>query len=203
MRWGCAVWVAAVLGLGRVGFGAERFSVEGLGAPVFADREVSRTFALPPARNGNWRLELSVAGTASNHVEVALGTDSDGNGVLEDGETSAVVGWACGEWFVLGGEGLGGRWTAAPASSGGGMLVMDIRTAVSGVWEGVSFRDGGGAAGLGELGIWNQELGIRAAPAWLNPAAWDAARVTARGAGDRGEAARVSVFADGAILILK
>ena len=36
----------------------------------------------------------------SNNVEVAFGTDANGNGVLEPEETDRVVGWDCGSWFT-------------------------------------------------------------------------------------------------------
>ena len=36
----------------------------------------------------------------SNNVEVAFGTDADGDGVLDLGETDCVIGWDCGAWFV-------------------------------------------------------------------------------------------------------
>ena len=36
----------------------------------------------------------------SNNVEVAFGTDADGDGVLDLWETDCVIGWDCGAWFV-------------------------------------------------------------------------------------------------------
>ena len=36
----------------------------------------------------------------SHNVEVAFGTDADGDGVLDLGETDCVIGWDCGAWFV-------------------------------------------------------------------------------------------------------
>lgn len=48
-----------------------------------------------------FRFDLAFVGTASNNVEMAFGTDADGNGELSDGEIDVVAGWDCGEWFIL------------------------------------------------------------------------------------------------------
>ncbi len=48
-----------------------------------------------------FRFDLEFIGTASNNVEMAFGTDADGNGRLSDGEVDVVAGWDCGEWFIL------------------------------------------------------------------------------------------------------
>ena len=69
---------------------------------VHADTEVSTnvpfTVALDAA--GRFAFDLSCRATPSNNVEVAFGTDADGDGVLDLGETDCVIGWDCGAWFV-------------------------------------------------------------------------------------------------------
>ena len=95
--------------------GGERVTVAGgLGAPAFADRETSATFALPQVTEKNWKLTFSPGiMTPSNRVDVAFGFDADGDSVLSHGETDAVVGYEHnGGWFILGGDGLGERWTS-------------------------------------------------------------------------------------------
>ena len=69
---------------------------------VHADTEVSTyvpfTAVLDAA--GRFAFDLSCRATPSNNVEVAFGTDANGNGVLEPEETDRVVGWDCGSWFT-------------------------------------------------------------------------------------------------------
>ena len=50
--------------------------------------------------SGRFAFTLSCRATPSNNVEVAFGTDANGNGVLEPEETDRVVGWDCGSWFT-------------------------------------------------------------------------------------------------------
>ena len=69
---------------------------------VHADTEtvtnVPFTVALDAA--GRFAFDLSCRATPSNNVEVAFGTDADGDGVFDLGETDCVIGWDCGAWFV-------------------------------------------------------------------------------------------------------
>ena len=44
-----------------------------------------------------FRFDLSFAGTTSNNVEIAFGTDANGDGELSDGEVTLLAGWDCGE----------------------------------------------------------------------------------------------------------
>jgi hypothetical protein len=171
--------------------GEGRLTAAGLGEPVFADRETSATFALPQAAEKNWRLTLSLAGTPSNSVEIAFGRDSNTNAVLDAEETAAAVGWDRGVWFASGGPGLEERFTAAPS---GCALTLDVRFAVNGAVKQAAFSEGKSPLPF---------EGMPAAPAWLDPAGWDTLRLTARGAGVRAEAARVSVFPDGTSVTLK
>lgn len=172
---------------------AERVTVNGLGEPQFADREVSAVFALPQAREKNWRLELSVAQEQGIRVEAALGSDGNSDDILDDSEVSAIVGFDRGAWFITGGDGLENRWIAAP-SPAGGPLTLDIRLSGVGAVKTVAFRDGGGALAF---------AGLPAVPAWLNPVPWNTVRLVARGAGDREEQLVCTVFGDGSTFILK
>lgn len=47
-----------------------------------------------------FRFDLEFTGTSSNNVEMAFGTDADGNGELSDGEVAVLAGWDCGELFI-------------------------------------------------------------------------------------------------------
>ena len=67
-----------------------------------ADTEVSTNVPFTAALDaaGRFAFDLSCRATPSNNVEVAFGTDANGNGVLEPEETDHVVGWDCGSWFT-------------------------------------------------------------------------------------------------------
>ena len=69
---------------------------------VHADTEVSTNvpFTATLDAAGRFAFDLSCRATPSNNVEVAFGTDANGNGVLEPEETDRVVGWDCGSWFT-------------------------------------------------------------------------------------------------------
>ena len=166
--------------------------METLGEPAFADRETSATFALPGLDGQNWRLALSLPVTPSNRVDAALGFDADGDGVLGADETSAVVGVDRLSWTVLGGDGLEKRWTA-PATAG--PLVMEVNLFTAGGVRRVAFRDGNSHAVAFE--------GLPPRAPFLNPSSWNAVRLTVRGGGIRAEAASVTAFPGGSLIILK
>ena len=69
---------------------------------VHADTETVTNvpFATALAVAGRLSFDLVCRATPSNNVEVAFGTDANGNGVLEPEETDCVIGWDCGAWFV-------------------------------------------------------------------------------------------------------
>ena len=68
----------------------------------FADTETVTNVAFTAWERGlrEFRFDLAFTGTASNNVEMAFGTDADGNGALSDGEVSVLAGWDCGELFI-------------------------------------------------------------------------------------------------------
>ena len=69
---------------------------------VHADTEVMTNvpFTVALDVSGRFAFDLVCRATPSNNVEVAFGTDANGNGVLEPEETDRVVGWDCGSWFT-------------------------------------------------------------------------------------------------------
>ena len=68
----------------------------------FADTEVSTNFAFAIDRAMMTRIEFTVAldATPTNNVEVAIGTDGNGDGNLSVEEAAYVFGYDCGKWFV-------------------------------------------------------------------------------------------------------
>ena len=86
---------------------------------VHADTEVSTNVQFTAAFDaaGRFAFDLSCRATPSNNVEVAFGTDANGNGVLEPEETDRVVGWDCGLWFTR--KGADGAYVASSSSANG------------------------------------------------------------------------------------
>ena len=68
----------------------------------FADTEVSTNIAFVVDRSTMTRIEFTVAleATPTNNVEVAIGTDGNGDGNLAVEEAAYVFGYDCGKWFV-------------------------------------------------------------------------------------------------------
>ena len=77
-------------------------TVEPLPPSEFADTEVSTNIAFVVERPAMTRIEFTVEldATPTNNVEVAIGTDADGDGNLAVEEAAYVFGWDCGFWFV-------------------------------------------------------------------------------------------------------
>ena len=76
-------------------------TVEPLPPSEFADTEVSTNIAFAVERPAMTRIEFTVAldATPTNNVEVAIGTDANGDGNLAVEEAAYVFGWDCGKWF--------------------------------------------------------------------------------------------------------
>ena len=87
-------------------------TIPGLPQSAFADTEVSTNIAFAVERPAMTRIEFTVAldATPTNNVEVAIGTDENGDGNLSVEESAYAFGYDCGTWFArsAGLEGLGG-----------------------------------------------------------------------------------------------
>lgn len=81
-------------------------TVEPLPPPEFADTEVSTNIPIRVdlERLDKMRFVLELSPTATNDVEVLVGTDADANGVLSVEESRIAFGYDCGQWFVREGE---------------------------------------------------------------------------------------------------
>ena len=77
-------------------------TVEPLPPSEYADTEVSTNIAFVVDRSMMTRIEFTVAldATPTNNVEVAIGTDGNGDGNLSVEEAAYVFGYDCGKWFV-------------------------------------------------------------------------------------------------------
>lgn len=73
---------------------------------AYADTEVSTNIAFVFDRAMMTRIEFTVAldATPTNNVEVAIGTDANGDGNLAPEEAAYVFGYDCGRWFTRVGE---------------------------------------------------------------------------------------------------
>ena len=85
----------------------------------YADTEVSTNMAFTVDRSAMTRIEFTVAldETPTNNVEVAIGTDADGDGNLAVEEFAYVFGYDCGAWFERNREGAGSIGTECPTLS--------------------------------------------------------------------------------------
>lgn len=81
-------------------------TVEPMPPCAYADTEVSTNIAFVVDRSMMTRIEFSVAldATPTNNVEVAIGTDANGDGNLAPEEAAYVFGYDCGRWFTRVGE---------------------------------------------------------------------------------------------------
>ena len=90
--------VAALALLPAVAFGG---TVEQLPPSAYDDTEVSTNIAFVVDRSIMTRIEFTVEldATPTNNVEVAIGTDENGDGNLSVEESAHVFGYDCGTWF--------------------------------------------------------------------------------------------------------
>ena len=96
-------------------------TVQELPQGEFADTEVSTNMAFVVERPAMTRIEFTVAlnATPTNNVEVAIGTDANGDGNLSVEESAYVFGYDCGSWFERGrdqGSGNRDQDLSAPAA---------------------------------------------------------------------------------------
>ena len=161
--------VIGCLAAGAVG--ARQQNLAQLAPSQFADTEVSTNVpcALDLPSLKEYRIGLGLVGTPSNNVEVALGHDADGDGVLSLDEAAISLAWDCGEWMARGMSDEGWGMRDVPLTTGGpdtnGFVVAEIAVAIS---------------------------NHKAKPAWLYDRTWDLVRVTRRGVDDPEE--RVSLY---------
>ena len=80
---------------------ARTVTVSSLPSSEFADTEVSTNITFVVERPAMTRIEFTVAldATPTNNVEVAIGTDGNGDGNLSVEEAAYVFGYDCGTWF--------------------------------------------------------------------------------------------------------
>lgn len=166
---------------------------------VHADTEVSTNVPFTAALDaaGRFAFDLSCRATPSNNVEVAFGTDANGNGVLEPEEIDRVVGWDCGSWFTRkGADGAcqmeNGEWKI---ENGVEPEVRTLSWRVRVVADGTPFRFEATADGSPAFTDLPLESVYRPS--------WNLLRLTGRGLDASLETFSVSATPDGTVFIMR
>lgn len=183
--------------------------------PAHADTEVSQSYPCVFAKRTpvSFKAWLEFESTPTNNVELAFGTDADGDGTLSARETRMVFGWDCGNWVVRGAE----RRRDSQVSSDGNdsdpwnglSCRREVAAAVttnshkSATWDFALAGNGRASLDVGENGE-SVFGGLRAnPPSWVFDRSWDTLRVTVRGVGVPEERVRVDVRTAGVMIIVK
>lgn len=139
---------------------------------AYADTETVTNVPFAAWEKGlrEFRFDLEFTGTASNCVEMAFGTDADGDGELSDGEADLLAGWDCGELFVADNATDVRHSEARPSGAHSFSCVCAMRP--GGKMARVSFTDNAEAAFAGLAA---------AQPAWMHSPSWNMVRLVGRG----------------------
>jgi len=159
--------------------GASPMANVAMPAVAHVDTEVTTNVVISSWQRGaaKFAFSLSCIATPSNNVEVAFGTDADGDGALAVGETDLVVGWDCGRWFIhhaIYDERF--EVGAAPDESVGS-LSWEYRLTAAELPARLSVK-GDGSTIFGPL--------CEDSPAWLYDRSWNLMRLTGRGLDSQG-----------------
>ena len=161
----------------------------------FLDTEVVTNVAIATSSNAScdYAFEIAFTGSSSNNVEIAFGTDANGDGVLSLDEIALSVGWDCDEWFVLN-TATETRFSAVGVD-GIHELVGRIRLRADGQVRKISICDVATPL-FPEL--------ASAANDWTFPAGWNIVRIVGRGENVRaGERFHVETSSHGIAIHLR
>ena len=138
----------------------------------FLDTEVATNVAISDVSQEarRYAFSLSFVGSASNNVEIAFGTDTDGDGALSDEEVEFSAGWDCGEWFTS--NAITGERLVAEGADGSHEFVGGVYLRADGHVRAAVFRNG--------VTPLFPALAA-AAKSWSFPAAWNMVRLVGRG----------------------
>ena len=138
---------------------------------------------------------LEFTPSPTNNVEIALGTDADGNGVLSAEEERLTIGWDCGSWFVRKGENADDEYSVATATDGTAQVFSWRLTTLRGGVPSRLVATVDDAPLFGDLSP--------SPPRWLHDTSWNLARVVVRGAGVEGSVAPVKVSVAGTVFYMR
>ena len=98
----------------------------------YADTEVSTNVVINKADISYSDLHFAFAGTPTNSLELAFGTDANTNGVLEAEEIASRFGWRSGRYFIK--NAVSGEILDGPASNSSQSFSIDLHLE-SGFWR--------------------------------------------------------------------
>ena len=163
--------------------------------PDFADAGACTNVVLSAlSASGVLSFSLSFMPGVSNNVEVAFGSDIDGDGILSPSERRMVAGWDRNAWFMRCAD---GEVVMKPAQPSNG-ITRDFR------WV---LRLRGGrvpsrlSATVDGAAVFSEIASIP--PGWLYDPNWNMACVIVRGADVGGDMGEVKVTIDGTVLRLR
>ena len=188
---------AVFLTLPFAAFG-KTLSAPALPPPEYADTEVSACHPLNQSGEAVNRLDfrLDFNGTPSNNVEVAFGTDADGDRSLSLDETDVVIGWECGRYFIERYR-TGDRFDETRVGTNGVARSLDWHYLVRNGRQTVQ-----GFTVRNETGAVFADFSANA-PDWIYNGKWNLMRLTARGVDVQDERFEVSVRNAGFVINLK
>ena len=173
---------------------AERIAPSTLAPSAYADTEASTNIAIAALNAScSFSVSLSLDASASNCVEVAVGSDAaPTNGRLSAAEVSLLFGWDCGRWF-LDAPGLTNRVEMLPAGDGTRKTLM-LRL---GIRPNNSIR---------EIRLLDGDVPVLPSPLGMvlpTAVSWNMLRVTTRGCAPPQESLEVRSSPDGTQLIMR
>ena len=176
----------ALMAIPGMAIAASLLSPPTLPESAFADTEVETNlvFDAGTALDKKWRLSIELDASTGNCVEVAFGTDADGDGALGTDEGGFSVAWDCGEWILRDRVGS----VIRRAAGGGGSRRMDLTL----------YLDGNRRARR----MASETIPGEAEATFFNPA-WDMARIVRRGVIPANEHVESRVTRDALAVIIR
>ena len=157
---------------------AKEFNVSPLPVSPYADTEVATNIVFNRHRSDvkEFELKFTLDCSPSNCIQVALGTDADGDGDLSFFETGAVYGWRNGRYFIE--DVVAGKRYEHSISDdkriGRQVFSVNMRTTRDYLPK-TFLANIDGASVFTDLAI--------TVPSWLYQPQWNLMRITRRGAG--------------------
>ena len=178
------------------GFGVLDGFSDALPRSGFADAGASTNIAFAASSMpGAVAFSLEFAPSPTNNVEIALGMDTDGNGVLSAEEERLTIGWDCGRWFVRKGENAEDEYSYSATADGTAKVFSWRLTTMRGGVPSRLVATVDGAPLFDDLSA--------SPPRWLHDTSWNLARVVVRGAGVDGAVAPVKVSVAGTVFYMR
>ena len=168
------ILLAGFASLLAVQCGAWQVSVPSMPVSPFADTEVSTNMPINRTDINYADLEFRFAGTSTNNLELAFGTDVNTNGVLDAEEVETRLGWRSGRYFI---ENVV-TWERFESAQSQGAHSLSVKMHLDVRWSPQQLKTitvtGSNASAFGDLAA-------ERPPAWLWRREWNLMRATRRG----------------------